>query len=80
MNRKPLRKKTPFRLLLLVVILTPFLIPGGATQTAKADSIGQCGDPYEYRSCWGWDGWLLWCGQPQACVNCDGGTYCYPMN
>jgi len=80
MNRKSLKRKILVRLLILGLVLAPILMPGGATPTAKADSIGQCGYPYEYRSCWGWEGWFQWCGEPQACVNCDGGTYCYPMN
>ena len=82
MNRKPRRKKTSFRLLLLGMVLTPFLMPGNATPIVKADYIGDCGEPYVVttENCWGWPGWIQWCSPTQqACTKCDGGTFCYNM-
>ena len=72
-------KKPSVRSLLLGLVLALFLVQTWATPTAKADYIGNCGDAYEVvaQDCtlWGW-----WCTPVrQGCVDCDGGTFCYPL-
>ena len=73
-------KKPSFRSVLLGLVLVLFLMQAGTTRTVKADDIGNCGNIYvQYvPNCMFW-GWYCW-DEQRACVDCDGGTYCYPIN
>lgn len=71
-------KKISTRLLVLSLLLTFLLGQNIFFPVAKADEVGQCGEPYfetvERCAFWG-----MWCGpETEACVDCDGGKYCYP--
>lgn len=74
-------KRTSVRLLLLGLVLALSLIPS-ATPTAKADAIGNCGDIYTKQtpSYYWWGSFPVPYLKTQACVNCDGGTFCYDVH
>jgi hypothetical protein len=73
-------KKLTVRSLILGLLLGLFLTQAWTTPTVKADKIGQCGMPYEkYVPNCMFFGWYCW-DTHQACVDCDGGTFCYAMD
>ena len=74
-------KRRSVRLLLVGLVLALSLMPS-ATPTTKADKIGSCGDIYtkETLSYYWWGSFPVPYFKTQACVNCDGGTFCYDVH
>jgi hypothetical protein len=71
-------KKLTARLLLLTVLLSLLLVSG--VSTTSADTIGSCGMPYIKKGFCLDFGFSRWClVEDQACADCDGGTFCYPI-
>lgn len=73
-------KKLISRLLLLGVALFLLFMTSAVSPIARADSIGQCGAPYIRRGFCLDFGIARWCiTESEACADCDGGTFCYPL-
>jgi hypothetical protein len=72
-------KKLTVRSLILGLLLGLFLMQPWTTPTVKADAIGQCGMPYKQAAKLCFLLVFCWDMGSEACVDCTGGTYCYPM-